>query len=71
MGAPVTDQRPAWASWPERPADAPAWTIGVEEEVMLVAAPDAETACRSLLDDALEAGGRDNVTIVVGRVTAG
>lgn len=39
MGAPVTDQRPAWASWPERPADAPAWTIGVEEEVMLVAAP--------------------------------
>lgn len=39
MGAPVTDQQqPAWASWPVRPG-APAWTIGVEEEVMLVAPP--------------------------------
>ncbi len=39
MGTPVTDQeQPAWATWPVRP-DAPAWTIGVEEEVMLVAPP--------------------------------
>jgi carboxylate-amine ligase len=29
---------PTWAEWPVRP-DAPAWTIGVEEEVMLVGAP--------------------------------
>ena len=29
---------PAWAEWPVRP-DAPSWTIGVEEEVMLVSAP--------------------------------
>ncbi|MFT4035151.1 MAG: YbdK family carboxylate-amine ligase [Patulibacter sp.] len=29
---------PAWASWPHRPGS-PRWTIGVEEEVMLVAAP--------------------------------
>lgn len=27
-----------WAHWPDRPG-APAWTLGVEEEVMLVAAP--------------------------------
>ncbi len=33
-----TTSAPAWASWPERPG-APAWTIGVEEEVMLVAPP--------------------------------
>lgn len=29
---------PVWAEWPVRPG-APNWTIGVEEEVMLVAAP--------------------------------
>lgn len=29
---------PTWATWPVRPG-APEWTIGVEEEVMLVAAP--------------------------------
>ncbi len=41
MGTQVTqpaDTKPAWANWPERPG-APQWTIGVEEEVMLVAAP--------------------------------
>lgn len=33
------DTRPAeWAQWPDRPGAA-AWTLGVEEEVMLVAAP--------------------------------
>jgi protein phosphatase len=36
----------------------------------LGAAPDAESACRSLVDDALEHGGRDNVTVVVVRVVA-
>ncbi|MBJ7471061.1 MAG: YbdK family carboxylate-amine ligase [Solirubrobacteraceae bacterium] len=37
MGTEVTHTQ-SWAQWPVRP-DAPAWTIGVEEEVMLVAAP--------------------------------
>ena len=34
---------------------------------LLAAAPDAESACRALVDDALEQGGRDNVTVVVAR----
>jgi len=39
MGIEVTaNHKPAWASWPVREG-APAWTIGVEEEVMLVAGP--------------------------------
>ncbi len=37
MGTDVSPA-PSWAAWPVRPG-APAWTIGVEEEVMLVAAP--------------------------------
>jgi PPM family protein phosphatase len=37
---------------------------------LLAAAPDAESACRALVDDALEQGGRDNVTVVVARVAA-
>ncbi len=37
MGTDVAPS-PSWAQWPDRPG-APAWTIGVEEEVMLVAAP--------------------------------
>ena len=39
MGADgMITEKPAWATWPDRPG-AQAWTIGVEEEVMLVAAP--------------------------------
>lgn len=42
MGTEMTDPpsatAPAWANWPVRPG-APSWTIGVEEEVMLVAPP--------------------------------
>lgn len=41
MGAEVTAEStpaPVWANWPDRPG-AQAWTLGVEEEVMLVAAP--------------------------------
>lgn len=37
MGAEVIEQ-PAWAGWPKRDG-AQQWTLGVEEEVMLVAAP--------------------------------
>jgi carboxylate-amine ligase len=38
VAAPVAREAPRWSQWPVRPG-APAWTIGVEEEVMLVAAP--------------------------------
>jgi protein phosphatase len=31
--------------------------------------PNPEDACRALVDDALAAGGRDNITVVVGRST--
>ena len=34
---------------------------------LIAAAPDAESACRALLDDALERGGTDNVTVIVAR----
>jgi protein phosphatase len=34
----------------------------------LLALESSEQACRALIDDALEAGGRDNVTVVIGRV---
>lgn len=37
---------------------------------LLAAAPDSESACRALVDDALEQGGRDNVTVVVARFVA-
>jgi len=37
---------------------------------LLAAAPDAESACRALVDEALERGGTDNVTVVVARVAA-
>jgi PPM family protein phosphatase len=35
----------------------------------LLAAGDAESAAQSLIDSALEGGGRDNVTVVVARAT--
>jgi protein phosphatase len=38
---------------------------------VLQTAPDAETACRALIDGALAAGGSDNVTAVVARVLPG
>jgi len=38
---------------------------------MLRTAPDAEAACRALIDSALAAGGSDNVTAVVARVLPG
>lgn len=40
MGTELTEVEtaPIWSEWPVRP-DAPAWTLGAEEEVMLVAAP--------------------------------
>jgi protein phosphatase len=38
---------------------------------VLSTAPDSETACQSLIDMALAAGGSDNVTAVVTRVLAG
>ena len=38
---------------------------------VLQTAPDAETACRALLDSALAAGGSDNVTAVIARVLPG
>jgi len=34
---------------------------------LLAAAPDAESACRELVDAALAGGGRDNVTVIVAR----
>lgn len=34
---------------------------------LLVAAPDAASACKALVDEALARGGRDNVTVVVAR----
>jgi serine/threonine protein phosphatase PrpC len=34
---------------------------------LLTAAPDAESACRELVDAALAGGGRDNVTVIVAR----
>jgi len=34
---------------------------------LLTAAPDAESACRALVDEALEQGGTDNVTVIVAR----
>jgi protein phosphatase len=37
---------------------------------LLGAAPDAASACTALVDDALEQGGRDNVTVVVARFNA-
>ena len=37
---------------------------------LLGAAPDAEAACGALVDEALEKGGRDNVTVIVARVAA-
>jgi protein phosphatase len=37
---------------------------------LLAAAPDAESACRALVDDALEQGGSDNITVIVARVGA-
>lgn len=37
---------------------------------LLGAAPDAASACGALVDDALEQGGRDNVTVVVARIEA-
>jgi len=37
---------------------------------LLAAAPDAESACRALVDGALEQGGRDNVTVIVARFAA-
>ena len=37
---------------------------------LLASAPDAESACRTLVDDALEQGGKDNVTVVVARFAA-
>ena len=37
---------------------------------LLAAAPDSEGACRSLVEDALAQGGRDNVTVVVARFMA-
>jgi len=37
---------------------------------LLAAAPDAASACRALVDDALEQGGRDNVTVAVARFVA-
>ena len=38
---------------------------------LLADAPDAERACRSLIDHALAAGGSDNVTAVVARILPG
>ena len=38
---------------------------------VLETSPDAETACRTLIDSALAAGGSDNVTAVVARVLPG
>ena len=37
---------------------------------LLAAAPDAESACRALIDDALSQGGTDNVTVIVARFAA-
>ena len=37
---------------------------------VLASAPDAESACRALIDEALEQGGTDNVTVIVARMTA-
>ena len=37
---------------------------------LLRAAPDAASACRALVDDALEQGGRDNITVIVARFSA-
>lgn len=37
---------------------------------LLAAAPDATSACRALIDDALERGGTDNVTVIVARLAA-
>jgi protein phosphatase len=37
---------------------------------LLAAAPDAATACRTLVDAALADGGSDNVTVVVARMEA-
>jgi serine/threonine protein phosphatase PrpC len=37
--------------------------------MVLAAQEPAETACRRLVDIALEAGGKDNVTVVVARYT--
>jgi protein phosphatase len=37
---------------------------------LLTAAPDAESACRALVVDALDRGGRDNITVVVARFVA-
>jgi serine/threonine protein phosphatase PrpC len=34
---------------------------------ILLAQPSAESACRNLIDEALQAGGKDNVTVVVAR----
>jgi protein phosphatase len=34
---------------------------------LLAAAPDAQSACRSLVDEALERGGTDNITVIVAR----
>jgi len=49
-------------------------TDGLTKEVsdariaeLLVSAPDAESACRALVDDALEQGGTDNITVIVAR----
>jgi serine/threonine protein phosphatase PrpC len=35
---------------------------------VLKRAPDAETACRELVADALAGGGHDNVTVIVARM---
>jgi PPM family protein phosphatase len=49
-------------------------TDGLTKEVpearvaeLLAAAPGAESACRSLVDEALERGGHDNITVIVAR----
>jgi serine/threonine protein phosphatase PrpC len=36
----------------------------------MLAEDNLQTACDALLDLALDAGGKDNITLVIGRITA-